>query len=189
MRILGLRTLHWGGTAVERAVAAALQAKQPLLMHLDPRYDAFSDIGELSRRFRLLDRQYPGSRFVMTVRPLEAWVASRRTHAERNARLQARGKYFGSFVEVDEELWRAQWNTQVTAAREYFAGRMEFLEVDITSDPCWQPLCSFLDFPEPSVPFPCVNRADRSLLVTGKNLARRLVPHHGSLASPFVPTV
>ncbi len=188
MRILGLRTLHWGGPAVERAVRAAFEAEQPLLINLDPRYDAFSDIGDLSRRFRRLDRQYPGSRFVMTVRPLDEWVASRRKHVERNARRQAKGKYLGSFVALDEERWRAQWNTHTTAAREYFAGRHEFLEVDITTDPRWQPLCSFLDLPEPTVSFPCINGADLSLLAMGKNLARRVLTHRDPFESAVVPT-
>ena len=185
MRILGLRTLHWGGPAVERAVRSALEAGEPLLVNLDPRYDAFSDIGDLSRRFRRLDRQYPGSRFVMTVRPLDEWVASRCKHVARNARRHARGKYVGSFFALDAEGWRARWLAHTTAVREYFADRHEFLEIDITSDPRWQPLCSFLDLPEPTVPFPCINRADHSLFVTGKNLAHRVLPHR----DPFEPAV
>src|SRR5262249_2012112 len=70
MTRLGYTSLHHGGPQIERAVSDALAAEEPLLSRIDARYDAFSDIGQLSRRFMLLDRQYPGSKFVLTVRPV-----------------------------------------------------------------------------------------------------------------------
>ena len=123
----------------------------------------------------------------MTVRPIDEWVASRRKHVERNPRRQAKGKYLGSFVALDAERWPPS-GTRTPPPREYFAGRHEFLEVDITSDPSWQPLCSFLGLPEPTVPFPCINGADLSLLALGKNLARRVLTHRDPFESAVVPT-
>ena len=37
-----------------------------------------NDILALSESYALLDRQYPGSRFVLTVRDVDAWIDSRR---------------------------------------------------------------------------------------------------------------
>jgi glycosyltransferase involved in cell wall biosynthesis len=162
MEILGLTSLHWGGPASNVAVRAALDERRPLLSGLDPSIDAFSDIGLLSTHFDELDEQYPGSRFILTVRPVETWIDSRRRHVERNVALRTTGGYDGDFLVVDEELWRRQWERQVGHARRYFAGRSDFLEIDLTAGHGWRPLCKLLDLPEPAEPFPWANR-DKAL--------------------------
>jgi glycosyltransferase involved in cell wall biosynthesis len=163
MEILGLNSLHgggtdWGGDELNRAVREALNDGRPLLSDLDPAVDAYSDIGLLATHFDLLDRQYPGSRFVLTVRPLEEWINSRRRHVERNIARREADDYDGEFLVVDEELWREQWERQVGRARRYFEGRRDFLEVDLTSGGGWGPLCELMDMPEPREPFPWANR-------------------------------
>jgi glycosyltransferase involved in cell wall biosynthesis len=158
MEVLGLSSVHWGGPGVNAAVRAALDEGRPLLSDLDPTFDAFSDVGLLSTHFDLLDEQYPGSRFVLTVRPVEEWIDSRRRHVERNIARRAASEYHGTFLEVDEDLWREQWERQVGRARRYFEGRRDFLEVDLTAEGAWGPLCDLLDMPEPSEPFPWANR-------------------------------
>jgi hypothetical protein len=134
-----------------------------LLSNLDPSYDAFSDIGLLSRRFRLLDSQYPGSRFVLTVRPVEAWIDSRRRHVERNVALKQAGRYDGTFVVVDEEKWAREWDEHMDRVHSYFSGRDDFIELDIAGAPRWEPICRLLDIPVPSAPFPWANR-DKSVV-------------------------
>lgn len=158
MELLGFRSLHWGGPPIRQAVEAAVEAGQPLLSGLDPIYDAFSDILPIARHFDLLDEQYPGSRFVLTVRDIDDWVDSRRRHVERNVALAARGEYAGGFVEVDEAGWRQEWHAHVARARAYFAGRQDFLELDIARGADWGPLCGLLGLPVPVAPFPWENR-------------------------------
>lgn len=158
LEVLGLRSLHWGGPPIRRTVEAALADGRPLLADLDPAYDAFSDVAALSKNFCLLDHQYPGSRFVLTVRPVDDWVASRRAHVERNVELAATGEYRGDFLVVDEDAWRAEWSAHVPAARRYFSGRPDFLELDLGADPGWGPLCTLLDRPVPDAPYPWANR-------------------------------
>ena len=65
---------------------------------------------------------------------------------------------------VDEEGWRRWWFDHVPRARRYFAGRDDFLEVDLAACTGWTPLCNLLDLREPSVPFPWANR-DRAAIV------------------------
>lgn len=156
---LGFESLHWGGPTVRQLVEAALAAGEPLLSRLDPRFDAFSDVLPLATNFELLDRQYPGSRFVLTVRPVDEWVRSRRQHVENNIRRREAGLYHGNFLEVDEDGWRAEWAEHMGRVRSYFAGRDDFLELDITAGQGWPPLCRFLGVPAPSTPFPWRNRA------------------------------
>ncbi len=158
LTMLGFSSLHFGGDDAHNAVKRAIDERVPLLSYLDPRYDAFSDIGLLSRRFRLLDEQYPGSRFILTVRPVDAWIDSRRRHVERNQARQAAGLYDGTFVVVDEEKWAAEWELHMARVHTYFDGRDDLLEVDFTHASEWQPLCDFLGVPQPSEPFPWANR-------------------------------
>lgn len=158
MTTLGFESLHWGGPPVRMKVEAAAAAGEPLLANLEPRYDAFSDIEALSTRFRLLDEQYPGSHFVLTVRSVDDWLDSRRRHVENNVRRKAAGEYDGNFLVVDEPRWREQWVTHLANVREYFAGRSDFLEIDITKGGSWRPFCTLLSVPEPDVAFPWDNR-------------------------------
>ena len=114
---LGFHSLHWGGPEVRRTVEASLAAGEPLLQRLDPIYDAFSDIEPLYRNVALLDEQYPGSRFILTVRAVDDWIDSRRRHVERNQARKAAGDYDGHFLEVDEPAWRADWDQHVATVR------------------------------------------------------------------------
>jgi len=156
--VLGYESLHWGGPALREMVEASRAAGDPLLTRLDPCYDAFSDILALSTSFELLDRQYPGSRFVLTVRPVDDWIESRRRHVERNREARAAGTYRGGFLDVDEDAWRAEWDQHVARVRAYFAGRSDFLEIDV-AESGWGPLCELLGRPVPEAPFPHLNRA------------------------------
>jgi glycosyltransferase involved in cell wall biosynthesis len=158
LSVLGRESLHWGGPSLRRLVEVSLETGEPLLSRLDPRFDAFSDIRALSTNYELLDAQYPGSSFVLTVRPIDDWIESRRLHVESNVRRKAVGEYHGVFLTVDEAAWREEWEQHVAGARAYFAGRPEFLEVDVTASPDWGPLCAFLGVAEPVTPFPWVNR-------------------------------
>ena len=127
---------------------------------LDPRFDAFSDIRALSTNYELLDAQYPGSRFVLTVRPIDEWIASRRRHVESNVRRQAAGEYHGTFLDRRRAgVARRVAGTRRRRARAYFAGRADFLEIDLTARrglaaAVRSPRAS----PSPTSSFPWINR-------------------------------
>jgi Sulfotransferase domain len=158
MTLLGFRSLHWGGPAIRQLVEGSLDAGEPLLARLDPTYDAFSDILALSSNYRLLDAQYPGSRFVLTVRPVDDWIDSRRRHVETNIRRRAAGEYDGHFLVVDEAAWRAEWAGHVAGVRDYFGDRTDFLELDLATSAGWAPLCELLGVDLPDAPYPWANR-------------------------------
>ncbi len=162
LTVLGFQSLHYGGQAAADSVQRAIDDAAPLLANLDQRYDAFSDIGLLSRRFQILDEQYPGSHFVLTVRPFDDWIDSRRRHVERNIAAKREGRYRGTFLVVDVEKWTLEWETHMERVHRYFAGRDDFLEVDFTRDARWGPLCTLIGVAEPDVAFPWSNR-DKAL--------------------------
>ena len=154
LMILGFRSLHWKARPddepADKAVFRAQEEGLPLLTYIAG-YDAYSDIWPLIHNFDVLDKQYPGSRFVLTTRDLNAWLESRTRHVERNDPP-------GAAREVDHDEWRRGFERHHRRVKEHFADRSDLLVVDITRDPSWEPLCEFLDRPVPDAPFPWANR-------------------------------
>jgi hypothetical protein len=164
LEILGYRSLHWGGSEqavalrrgpeIRLAVERALEEGRPLLEDIDD-VDAYSDILVLSTNFDVLDRQYPGSKFILTVRDLDEWLDSRRRHVETNIERHARGEYGGTFMVVDYPAWTSERTAHESRVRDYFASRPnDLLVLDISAGDGWDALCAFLDVPIPDVPFP-----------------------------------
>jgi hypothetical protein len=87
-----------------------------------------------------------------------AWIDSRRRHVERNQALRAAGRYDGTFLVVDVPKWEREWHQHLERVHRYFAGRRDFLEVDLTAAPSWGPLCTLLGREVPELPFPWSNR-------------------------------
>jgi hypothetical protein len=154
---LGLRSFHWGGRRAYHAVLHAQRDGERLLLPVGEGYDAYSDVETLSVRFDLADLQYPGSRFVLTVRDVDDWVESRRRHAERNRRGIARGSYSGANVGIDEDAWRAQWAEHVERVQTWFRGRDNLLVLDVCAGAGWERLAPFLGHHVPATPFPYDN--------------------------------
>ncbi|MBX3286150.1 MAG: sulfotransferase [Acidimicrobiales bacterium] len=159
LEVLGYRSLHWGGPAVRKLVEGNAEAGRPLLAGIDD-HDAYSDILALSERFDVLDEQYPGSRFVLTTRPVEHWVESRRKHVQRNRERAARGEYAGDFLEIEPDAWRAEFAAHHERVAAYFEGRHDLLVLQIAAGDGWERLCPFLGAPVPDQPFPHRHRAD-----------------------------
>ncbi len=113
--------------------------------------------------FPQLDERYPGSKFILTVREPESWLASVERHLarrtvegdpyRRTVRLAMYGTYGFSrarFLYVMESHRRTvTW---------YFRRRPDdLLVVDFCAGAGWEPLCSFLGRPSPAVEFPHVS--------------------------------
>jgi hypothetical protein len=159
LETLGYWSLHWGGPNVVQGVRRAKEEGMPLLSYMDHDYDAFSDILSLSVNFDLADEQYPGSRFILTVRPLAQWLDSRRRHVEKNRVRKELGEYGGGFLDVDTEGWTAEFVEHRHRIETYFAHRPDdLLIMDVTSGDGWDELCPFLGVERPAVPFPWQNR-------------------------------
>ena len=131
-------------------------------------YDAAFDTS-VSVVFQHLDRVYPGSKFVLTVREPEGWIKSLERHlALRGPRSESgfegalRRMIFGVTGFDRERLLAAQaaWDEQVRA---YFRGREgDLLVLNLSDGDGWAPLCAFLGEPEPGVAFPHKNKLGAS---------------------------
>jgi hypothetical protein len=155
---LGFRSLHWGPPEARQQIARAKADGRPLVDDLVG-YDAFSDIWLLSHNFDLLDRQYPGSKFILTTRELGGWLVSRRRHVERNLARKEEGKYSGTFLEVDEDAWTEQYHKHHARVHKYFAHRPDdLLVMNITAGDGYELLCPFLGLPVRQEAFPWRHR-------------------------------
>lgn len=158
LEVLGYRSLHWGGPSSGKKVGQALREGRPLVEDF-PGIDAFSDIAGLSKRYALLDEQYPGSHFILTTRPLEGWLESRRAHVLRNRERAAKGEYTGSFLTIEPDAWRTEFVEHHDAVAAYFAGRDDLLTMRIAEGDGFEVLCPFLGQPVPKDGFPHRHKA------------------------------
>jgi len=124
---------------------------------LDQAIYGFSDFyGEAC--FRELDKAYPGSKFILTIRPLDDWLSSRVRHVEGNLK---NPHYRGGFLTIDIESWTRSYTNHVETTHEYFLNRKEdFLLLDIPSGEGWEKLCGFLSIPIPTSTFPWSNKSE-----------------------------
>lgn len=161
LETLGIRGLHWGGPATRGQIERAMAEGRPLVDDFEG-YDAFSDIQVLSDNFELLDRQYPGSKFILTTRDLESWLESRQRHVLRNVARKQLGQYDGDFLTMDDAAWAKQYHEHHARVHAYFADRPgDLLVMDIEAGDGYEVLCPFLGLPIPDEPFPWSHRGAR----------------------------
>lgn len=146
-------------------------------------FDAFSDI-PITCCYKELDKMYPSSKFILTTRELEAWLKSCRWHfgnphrpgrpnwwddkemgkwTEMSTNSINRLNYdvYGSVV-FDESTFRKAYERHFNDVQVHFRGREDdLLVLDLSARNTWDRLCTFLDKPVPSIPFPMENVSNR----------------------------
>ena len=131
----------------------------------------FDYIGHLGAPFfQQLDREYPGSKFILTTRPLDEWVGPMKVGLETPRTVELLRIFNGGQIDFGI-LWRLLLYKSVAftpenlavarehhnrAVMEYFAERDNFLVFPLGSG--WEPLCRFLDRPTPYEPYPWVKK-------------------------------
>lgn len=137
-------------------------------------YDAFED-NPWPILYRELDERFPGSKFILTRRPAEAWIKSQvRDFAttETPMRRWIYGEDAGC-PEGNEDTYIARYERHNREVLEYFAERPDDLLVfDLPKGDGWDKLCPFLGHEIPDKPFPHANKA--SLSRTIKNFFKKL---------------
>ena len=115
--------------------------------------------------FEVLDRRFPGSRFILTRRSSpERWLISLESHAlrtEPQIGSRCRSLCYGlPYPQLDPALHLRHYQSHLERVRAYFAQRpADLLEVCWEEQASWQPLCDFLGQPVPDQPFPHANQA------------------------------
>lgn len=152
-RVTGPNGVHRRGMDTPMALAIAHE--------MLPRYDAFQD-NPWANLFREMDREVPGSRFVLTVRSEDAWLRSVVGHfGPRSTPMREwiYGAGLGSPV-GNEDLYVERYRRHNREVLEHFAERPDdLLIMDITRGDGWAALCPFLGRPVPHGAFPHSNSA------------------------------
>jgi len=125
--------------------------------------DAFTDT-PIPSFYRELDKKYPGSKFILTVREMDGWLKScKKQFTQKLADKQDEASInlfmdlYGCFV-FDQEKFIAGYERFVNGVLQYFKDRPDDLLVfDVTGSDGWDKLCSFLGTPAPDLPFPMAN--------------------------------
>jgi hypothetical protein len=155
---LGIRAVHFPMDALSASEVIAGRPYSLLRW-----CDGLTDL-QAALRYRELDAQYPGSKFILTVREKTSWLESCRKHCLRyrpeDQPQPVRGmietqhlKMYG-IIDFDATKWSAAYDRHVREVREHFRGRNDLLVMDITAGEGWSRLCPFLGKPIPNRPFP-----------------------------------
>ncbi len=120
-------------------------------------FDAFED-NPWPLLFRELDRDFPGSRFIMTIRDEAPWLRSVVNHLgvlpDRMQKLVYGHGAPGGYEDVALTRYRRH-NDEVFA---HFADRPDdFLVIDYAKGDGWPEICAFLGCEVPTAPLPHVN--------------------------------
>ncbi len=158
LEILGYRTKDNPG--LERYESGDVSCVDPRLL---TEYDALTDT-PIPSFYRELDKAYPGSKFILTVREREGWLRScQKQFTEKLAAKQneAHNRLFldlyGTTI-FDAEKFAAGYERFVSGVLSYFENRPhDLLVLDIAAGEGWEKLCPFLEQPVPDLPFPKAN--------------------------------
>lgn len=116
--------------------------------------------------YRELDKYYPGSKFVLTVRDEKEWLESARKHFDPNRAPQRRHEWNRMRLDVyrsilfDEKKFLKAYRKHVANVHDYFKDRPnDLLIINIPSGDGWDALCSFTGKSIPREPFPHENKS------------------------------
>jgi len=168
LEMLGYRVTGPNGTK-DPDIAEKVHAMADELV---ARYDAFQD-NPWPILYREMDQKYPGSKFILTMRSAESWIASQVRDFGRRETPMRQWIYGVGCPEGNEDIYVARYEKHNREVLEYFKDRPgDLLILDLPSGDGWPELCGFLDVPEPGEAFPHANKASVSRRI--KNWIDRL---------------
>jgi len=114
--------------------------------------------------YKELDLAFPNSKFILTLRDEDKWLASCRHFFEGTNNLYRNWLYGASEVEKNEELHLERYRVHIDQVKKYFMARPnDLLIVNWEENSGWNQLCSFLEKPIINLPFPHLNKKGDTL--------------------------
>lgn len=173
LEMLGYRMTGGNWARDPEVSRVALQRALETAQH----YDAFQD-NPWPLLYREMDQAFPGSKFIMTIRPPEQWIKSAVKGfgtGTSPVREWIYGAGAGSPV-GNEEIWLQRYARHNREVLEYFADRpADFMIMDLAAGDGWEKLCAFLGEPVPDAAFPHANPAHKKFFKRMlKSIRRRL---------------
>jgi hypothetical protein len=161
LRILGYKAVH-----CPLSIVAFNGKGLKLSTDIVRQFDAFTD-SPVARMYRELDQTFPGSKFVLTTRPIDKWMGSMRRMRPSFVLLTVLPKvrqlardFGGTASFADERVLATAFVNHTRNVREYFGERLgrDLLVLDVGAPDAWEKLCGFLGHKAPARPFPHYNR-------------------------------
>lgn len=122
-------------------------------------YDAFQD-NPWPIIYRELDQRYPNSKFILTMRPADAWIRSQVRHFGTRETPMRQWIYGAGCPQGNEALYVERFERHNREVLAHFASRPgDFLVMDLARGHGWKELCLFLEKPVPDIPFPHANKS------------------------------
>ena len=134
------------------------------------RFDAFQD-NPWPILYKELDRKFPGSKFILTLRPSDEWIRSVVSVFGDEETPMREWIYGVGHPKGNEDVYIARYERHNREVMEYFKHRSEqLLVLNITAGEGWTKLCPFLNEQIPAINFPSANIAsERKKLLWRKN--------------------
>ena len=160
LKLLGYRVTGPSGQR-DKDIAQNVEA---LARRVVPKFDAFQD-NPWPIIYRFLDKEFPGSKFILTIRPTDKWIESVTGHFTQGRPPMrewiygpGRGNPIGN-----EAVYVERYERHNREVQEYFAGRPDdFIIFDLAAGDDWPKLCAFLGHPVPAdTPFPWRNSKEK----------------------------
>lgn len=149
-----ISAIHWDSNQLANTILRNIQQKRDALVGYE-KYTFFCDMESnystgnvplyipiFISYYKLLDKQYKGSKFILNIRNIDNWIKSRINYLNKRY-AQHQKKYY--HVESDEkliEIWKNQWYDHYESVVKYFTGTDKLLIYNVESDP----LSKIIDF-------------------------------------------
>jgi len=132
-------------------------------LKLAGKFDALQDV-PWAALYKELDKAYPGSKFILTLRDEDSWLNSAKKHFKDYNIPLHEWLYSDGVLEGNEELYLNRYKKHYAEIKTYFAGReKDLLVMNFKEGDAWEKLCGFLDKPLPKKAFPHENKGNHSL--------------------------
>jgi hypothetical protein len=191
-KIFGIGLSKTGTTSLHKALLQ-LNYKSihfPVSNHDIDKCDAAVNL-TIASQYKELDSQYPGSKFILTERNVNSWLASCGPQYRHDPDfdldvsscnldkvkkfyLDLRVKVFGTLY-FDEAKFRKAYEDHIRDVKAYFSDREEdLLIINITEGDGWEKLCDFLGKESPDEPFYFSNKNMEEVCALNDDMISRM---------------
>lgn len=154
LETLGYKVCH----AVEIENPDIADQAETIAFGLVEKFDAFQD-NPWPILYRQLDTKYPGSKFILTVRPVKSWISSVVDHFGIVDTEMRKWIYGVGHPVGQEDVYIRRYEKHNWDVVEYFHDRPDdLLIMRISEGDGWDKLCKFLGRQIPQEPFPHKNK-------------------------------
>jgi len=130
----------------------------PMVDELAEQFDGFQD-DPWPLVYERMDKRYPGSKFILTVRDEDKWIASNVAQFGTEETPMRKMIYGVGGPKGNEAIFVERMKRHNDDVKAYFSDRPNnLLILNIEKEGGWPPICGFLDEPIPSTPFPHANQ-------------------------------